>query len=77
MSAFAENVSKLINILKSEFEVIIDWFNKDQIIVNLDSFQVIINDKRKGDHTNENKVIDNTQIKSVYLRLNFWNLARP
>ena len=52
LSAFAENVSKLINILQRESEVITDWFKKNQMIVNPDKFQVIIIDKKKGDHTN-------------------------
>ena len=67
LSAFVQNVSKLIDILESEFEVIIHWFKKHQMIVNLDKFQVIIIDEKKGDHTNENIVIDNKQIKSVHL----------
>ena len=66
LSAFAENVSKLINILQSESEVITDWFKKNQMIVNPDKFQVIIIDKKKGDHTNENVVIANKQIKTVH-----------
>ena len=65
LSAFAENVSKLINGLQSESEVITDCFKKNQMIVNPDKFQVIITDKKKGDHTNENIVIDNKQIKTV------------
>ena len=35
------------------------------MIVNPDKFQVIIIDEKRGDHTNENAVIDNKQIKSV------------
>ena len=35
------------------------------MIVNPDKFQVTILNKKKGDHTNENAVIDNKQIKSV------------
>ena len=66
LSAFAENVSKLINVLQSEFEVITDWFKKNQMIVNPDKFQVIIIDKKKGDQRNENAVIDYKQIKSVH-----------
>ena len=65
LSAFAENVSKLINILQSESEVINDWFQKNQMIVNPDKFQVIIINKKKGDQTNENVVTDNKQIKTV------------
>ena len=59
LSAFAENVTKLINILQSESEVITGWFKKNQMIVNADKFQVIIIEKKKGDHTNQNVVIDN------------------
>ena len=64
-SAFAESVSKLINILQSESEVITDWFRKNQMIVNTGKFQVIKIDKNEGDHTNENVVIYNRQIKTV------------
>ena len=64
-TTFAENVSKLINILQSESEVITDWFKKKQLIVNPDKFQVSIIYKKKGDHTNENAVIDNKQTKNV------------
>ena len=42
-----------------------DWFKKNQMIVNLDKFQVIIIDKKKVDHTNEKVVIDNKQINTV------------
>ena len=65
LSAFAENISKLINIFQSECEVITDWFKKNQTIVNPDKFQVVIIDKKKRDHANENIVIDNKQIKAV------------
>ena len=51
--------------MQSESEVITDRFKKNQTIVNPDKFQVIIIDKKKGDHTNENVVIDNKQIKTV------------
>ena len=67
LSAFAETVSKLISILQSDSEVITDWFKKNQMIVNPDKFQIIILDKKKGDHTNENVVIDNKKIKTVTL----------
>ena len=39
--------------------MITDWFKKKQMIVNPDKFQVIIIDKKKSDHTNENVVVDN------------------
>ena len=37
------------------------------MIVKPDKFQEIINDKRKGDHTNENVVIDNKQILIIII----------
>ena len=67
LPAFAKTVSKLIKVLQSESEVITDWFKKNHMIVNPDKFQVIIIDKKKGDHTNENVVIDNKQINTVPL----------
>ena len=42
--------------------------------VNPDKFQVIILDKKKGDHTDENVVIDNKQIKSVP-SVNLWEFS--
>ena len=74
LSAFAENVSKLINILQSESEVITDWFKKNQMIANPDKFQLRIIDKKKGDYTNENVVIDDKQIRP-YLCLNSWEFS--
>lgn len=35
------------------------------MIVNSEKFQVIIIDRKKGDHTDENTVVDNKQIKSI------------
>ena len=65
LSAYPENVSKLINILQSDSVVMTGWFKKNQVIVNPDKFQVIIKHKKKGDLTNENVIIDNKQIKTV------------
>ena len=45
--------------------MIIDWFNKNEMIVISNKFLVIITDRKKEDHTNENIVINNKQIKSV------------
>ena len=47
LSAFAENVSELINILQGESEVITDWFKENQMIVNPEKFRVIIIDKKE------------------------------
>ena len=42
LSAFATTVSRLIKILESESEVVIDWFKKNKMVVNPDKFQAII-----------------------------------
>ena len=63
--AFATTVSRLIKILESESEVVIDWFKKNKMVVNPGKFQAIILDKRKRDHTNERITVHNMQIKVV------------
>ena len=65
VSAFATTVSRLIKILESESEVVIDWFSKNKMVVNPDKFQAIILDKRKRDHTDERITVHNQQIKVV------------
>ena len=45
LSAFATTVSRLIKILESESEVVIDWFKKNKMVINPDKFQAIIIDK--------------------------------
>ena len=47
--------------------MISDWFKENQVVVNPDKFQVIIIDKKRGNHTDENVVIDKKQIKTVPL----------
>ena len=54
--------------------MITDWFKKRQMKVNPDMFQAIILDKKKGDHTDENVVIDTKQIKSVP-SVNLWEFS--
>ena len=65
LSAFATTVSRLIKMLESEPEAVIDWFKKSKMVVNLDKFQAIILDKRKRDPTDERITVDNQQIKVV------------
>ena len=65
LSAFATTVSRLIKILESEAEIVIDWFKKTKMVVNSDKFQAIILNKRKSDRTNERITIDILQIKVV------------
>ena len=47
LSAFAETILELIDILQSGFEIVIDWFKNNKMIVNPDKFQSILLDKRK------------------------------
>ena len=63
LSVFATTVSRLIKILESESEVVIDWFKKNKMVVSPDKCQAIILDKQKRDHTDELIIVDNQQIK--------------
>ena len=65
LSAWGETVSKLIDTLESESNVAIDWFTKNEIIINPDKFQAIILDKKKSNLTNIPLSIDNQTIESV------------
>ena len=65
LSAFAETILELIDILQSGSEIVIDWFKNNKMIVNPDKFQAILLDKRKGDHTNQRVVVDNQNLKVV------------
>ena len=48
LSAFSTTVSRLIKILESESEDVIDWFKKNKMVVNSDKFQaILLLDKRK------------------------------
>ena len=42
LSAWRETVSKLINTLETEGDIAIDWFTKNEMIINLDKSQAII-----------------------------------
>ena len=66
LSAFATTVSILIKILEFESEVVIDWFEKNKMVVNPDKFQAIIIDKRKTDHTNE-RIIEPSRHLSKHI----------
>ena len=65
LSAWGETVSKLIDMLESESNIAIDWFTKNEMIINTDKFQTIILDKKKSNLTNIPFTIDNQTIKSV------------
>ena len=65
LSAWGETVSKLIDTLESESNIAIDWFTKNEMIINSDKFQAIILDKKKSNLTNIPLTVDNQTIKSV------------
>ena len=65
LSAWGETVSKLIEMLESESNIAINWFTKNEMIINPDKFQAIILYKKKPNLTNIPFTIDNQTIKSV------------
>ena len=65
LSAWGEKVSKLIDTLESESNIAIDWFTKNEMIIDPDKFQAIILDKKKSNLTNIPLTVDNQTIKSV------------
>ena len=52
LSVRGETVSKLIDTLESESNIAIDWFTRNEMIINPDKFQAIILDKKKSNLTN-------------------------
>ena len=65
LSAWGETLSKLIGTLESESNIAIDWFTKNEMIIDPDKFQAIILGKKKSNLTNIPLTIDNRTIKSV------------
>ena len=63
LSAFAETILELIDVLQSGSEIVIDWFKNNKMIVNPDKFQAILLDKRKSDHKNQRIIVENQNIK--------------
>ena len=63
LSAFAETILELIDVLQSGSEIVIDWFKNNKMIVNPDEFQAILLDK--SDHTNQRIVVNNQNITVV------------
>ena len=61
LSAFAEIILELIDILQLGSEKVIYWFYK--MIANPDKFQAISLNKRKIQHTNQRISVDNQNIK--------------
>ena len=65
LSAWGEALFKLIGALESESNFAIDWFTKNEMIINLDKFQAIILVKKKSNLKNIPLTIDNQTIKSA------------
>ena len=59
LTAFANNIENLIYLLESERSLAIKWFKDNKMIVNLGKFEPIISHKKKKDHAQEIKQIDN------------------
>ena len=66
LTTFAQNVWNLISVLESESNIVIDWFETNKMIVNSGTFQSIIIDKKKQDHT---KKLSRLGIKLLKLHL--------
>ena len=65
LSAWDETVSKLIDTLASESNIAIDWFTKNEMIVNPGKFQPIIVDRKKSNLIKIQLTTDDQTIKSV------------
>ena len=63
LTAFANNIQNLINLLESECSVAIKWFKDNKMIVNPGKFQAIILNKMKNNHAQEIIKIDKNALK--------------
>ena len=59
LTVFANNIENLIYLLESERSLVIKWFKDKKMIVNPGKFEHIISHKKKKDHAQEIKQIDN------------------
>ena len=64
LSARGETVSKLIDVLELQSNIAIDWFTKNEMIINPGKFKTIILNKKTSNPTNIPLTIDNQTIKS-------------
>ena len=77
LSAFAETILELIDILQSGSEIVIDWFKNNKMIVNPDKVQAILLDKRKSGHTNQRIELLGIQIDDkLEFNLHISNICR-
>ena len=65
LSTFSETILELIDVLQSRSKMVIDPFKNNKMIVNPDTFQVILLDKSKSDHTNQHITVNNQNMKVV------------
>ena len=63
LTAFANNIQNLINLLEPECSVAIKWFKDNKMIVNPGKFQAVILNKMKNNHTQEIIKIDKNALK--------------
>ena len=63
LTAFANNIQNLINLLEPERSVAIKWFKDNKMIVNPGKFQAVILNKMKNNHTQEIIKIDKNALK--------------
>ena len=56
---------KIIDTLELESDIAVDWFTKNERVIDPEKFQAIILGKKKSDLTNIPLTIDNQTIKSV------------
>ena len=59
LSARGETVSKLIDALELQSNIAIDWFTKNEMIINPGKFKTIILNKKTSNPTNIPLTIDN------------------
>ena len=65
LSAWTNAISDLMKKLESDSNIAIEWYNMNKMIVNPDTFQAIILNKKRSDLTNTNFQVNNQVIKWV------------
>ena len=70
LSSFGKTIENLLSILESENEIAINWLKDNHLIVNPGTFQLVIFDKQKGNHSNQTINIDQKETR-WYQKLDF------
>ena len=71
LSAWGETVSKSIDTLESDGDVTIDWFTKNEMIINPDKFKAVIPDRNPVIHKH---FVDFSSISRTLRNSNGWQL---